>query len=133
EYELCHRASPPDPMTNGDPAERQARDALAAALEAEPGRVLSVLIRALGVFDLAEDALQDAVEAALERWPVDGVPANPGGWLVTVARHRAIDRQRRSSLWERKGEKLRQLRELEEPDDSGPPDAPLGDERLRLV
>src|SRR6185369_7657225 len=68
--------------------------------------------------------LQDAVEAALERWPVDGVPANPGGWLVTVARHRSIDRQRRSSLWERKGE---------EPDDSGPPDAPLGDERLRLV
>ena len=120
-------------MTNGDPAERQARDALAAALEAEPGRVLSVLIRALGDFDLAEDALQDAVEAALERWPVDGVPANPGGWLVTVARHRAIDRQRRSSLWERKGEELRQLRELEEPDDSGPPDAPLGDERLRLV
>jgi len=120
-------------MTNGVPAERQARDALAAALQAEPGRVLSVLIRALGDFDLAEDALQDAVEAALERWPVDGMPANPGGWLVTVARHRAIDRQRRSSLLERKGEEIRHLRELEQLDAAEPPDAPLGDDRLRLI
>jgi hypothetical protein len=51
-------------------------------------RVLSLLVRSLGDFDLAEDALQDAVAAALERWPVDGVASNPSGWLVTTARRR---------------------------------------------
>ena len=61
----------------------------------EHGRVLAALIGQLGNFELAEDALQDALVNALERWEADGVPRNPGAWLMTVARRRAIDRLRR--------------------------------------
>jgi RNA polymerase sigma-70 factor (ECF subfamily) len=120
-------------MTNGPGRERQAetRTALDHALTDEPGRVLSVLIRLLGDFDLAEDALQDAVAAALERWPTDGVPSNPSGWLVTTARRSAIDRLRRSANWQRKEEALRLLQELHTPE--APPAMALGDERLRLI
>jgi RNA polymerase sigma-70 factor (ECF subfamily) len=131
-------------MTNGRRAGRQpisiAADgesveaALQRALGEEPGRILSVLIRALGDFDLAEDALQDAVATALERWPADGVPQNPSGWLVTTARRSAIDRLRRSSTWQRKEAELRLIQELEaaatDPDVSG---MSFGDERLRLI
>ncbi len=63
----------------------------------EHGRVLAALISQLGDFTLAEDALQDALVNALERWKVDGVPRNPGAWLTTVAKRRAIDRLRRAS------------------------------------
>jgi RNA polymerase sigma-70 factor, ECF subfamily len=66
----------------------------------EHGRVLATLISQLGDFMLAEDALQDALVNALERWKVDGVPRNPGAWLVTVAKRRAIDRLRRSRFEE---------------------------------
>ncbi len=67
----------------------------------EHGRVLAALISQLGDFTLAEDALQDALVIALERWAIDGVPRNPGAWLTTVARRRAIDRLRRASTQER--------------------------------
>ena len=70
---------------------------------AEGGRVLATLIRLLGDFELAEDALQDAFAAALEQWPSQGRPANPRAWLVGVARHKGIDRIRRAAT----------LRELE--------------------
>jgi RNA polymerase sigma-70 factor (ECF subfamily) len=66
----------------------------------EHGRVLAALISQFGDFTLAEDALQDALVNALERWEIDGVPRNPGAWLLTVARRRAIDRLRRSSRLE---------------------------------
>src|SRR5271156_2663810 len=61
----------------------------------ESGRVLATLIRLLGDFELAEDAMQDAFAAALMQWPSDGIPANPRAWLVNVGRHKAIDRLRR--------------------------------------
>src|SRR5258706_6413427 len=61
----------------------------------EYGRVLAALISQLEDFMLAEDALQDALVNALERWSIDGVPRNPGAWLITVAKRRAIDRLRR--------------------------------------
>ncbi len=61
----------------------------------ESGRILASLIRALGDFDLAEDALQDSLATALVRWPADGVPENPGAWITTAARNRAIDVLRR--------------------------------------
>src|SRR5258706_5646041 len=67
----------------------------------EHGRVLAALISQLGDFTLAEEALQDALVNALERWEIDGVPRNPGAWLTTVARRRAIDRLRRASTQER--------------------------------
>src|ERR1043165_3334057 len=67
----------------------------------EHGRVMAALISQLGDFTLAEDALQDALVNALERWKIDGVPHNPGAWLTTVAKRRAIDRLRRASTQER--------------------------------
>jgi RNA polymerase sigma-70 factor, ECF subfamily len=63
---------------------------------AEHGRILAALIGQLGDFSLAEDALQDALVNALERWEVDGVPRNPGAWLMAVAKRRVIDRLRRA-------------------------------------
>src|SRR5207249_6901821 len=84
----------------------RAATALAALFREEHGRVLATLIGVLGDFDLAEDALQDAVAVAVERWPRDGVPANPAGWLVTVARNRAIDRLRRERTLRQKTELL---------------------------
>jgi RNA polymerase sigma-70 factor (ECF subfamily) len=109
-------------------------------LRDEPGRVLSVLVRSLGDIDLAEEALQDAAAAALDRWPVDGVPDNPGGWLVTVGRRRAIDRVRRTAVGRRK-EAAAALALAgggphgnEQGDDGVPPEGePLGDERLALI
>src|SRR6185437_15338328 len=61
----------------------------------EAGRALATLIRLVGDFDLAQDALQDAFAAALERWPSAGLPSNPRAWLVNVGRNKAIDRIRR--------------------------------------
>src|SRR5271170_5419682 len=61
----------------------------------EAGRVLATLIRLVGDFELAEDALQEAFAAALEQWPSAGLPANPRAWLVDVGRNKAIDRLRR--------------------------------------
>ncbi len=73
-----------------------------ATFREEHGRILAALINLLGDFPLAEDALQDALVNALERWEIDGVPGNPGAWLLTVARRRAIDRLRRTTMEERK-------------------------------
>lgn len=107
---------------------------------AESGAVLATLIRLAGSFELAEDALQDALAAALERWPSDGVPHSPGAWLTTTARRKALDRLRRRRNADRLGEQARaelgRALEPEEVDDS--PDGadgvgPITDDRLRLV
>jgi RNA polymerase sigma-70 factor (ECF subfamily) len=97
--------------------------------------VLATLIGVLGDFDLAEDALQDAVEDALERWPRDGVPANPTGWLVTAARNRAIDRIRRARNLERKTELLGRLERVDrqEAEDEMEETTTIQDERLSLI
>src|SRR5512142_10098 len=83
-------------------------------LREEHGRVLAALISQLGDFDLAEDALQDALVEALTRWPKDGIPRNPGAWLTAVARRRAIDRLRRVSSQERTAAALTATAEDEE-------------------
>jgi RNA polymerase sigma-70 factor (ECF subfamily) len=70
-------------------------DPIAELFRRESGRVLATLIRLLGDFELAEDAMQDAFAAALIQWPSEGTPANPRAWLVNVGRHKAIDRLRR--------------------------------------
>src|SRR5258708_37714697 len=67
----------------------------------ESGRILSTLIGLLGDFDLAEEMLQEAYATALQKWPSEGVPANPRAWLISTARHKAIDRLRRGSTVER--------------------------------
>src|SRR5262245_48446821 len=85
---------------------------------------------------LAEELAQDALVAALERWPETGVPDNPGAWLMATAKHRAIDRHRRSKLIERKHEELgREVEALERavPDLDSALDDDIGDDLLRLV
>jgi RNA polymerase sigma-70 factor (ECF subfamily) len=72
----------------------------------ESGRVLATLIRLLGDFELAEDAMQDAFAAALMQWPSEGIPANPRTWLVNVGRHKAIDRLRRHMRFLAKREQI---------------------------
>ena len=73
-----------------------------AVYREESRRVLATLIRLLGDFDLAEEALHDAFRAALEQWPREGVPANPRAWLVSAGRFKAIDRIRRRARFERR-------------------------------
>jgi len=82
----------------------------------------------LGDIDLAEDAVQDAFAIALQRWPRDGAPTNPGAWIVTTARNRAIDRIRREQTLARKTELLGRAEQL--PDDE---DTTIPDERLELI
>ena len=72
-------------------------DDLASVFRREAGRCTATLIRILGDIDLAEDAVAEAFAIAAERWPIDGMPPNPGGWITTAARNRAIDRVRRES------------------------------------
>ncbi len=100
----------------------------------EAGRALATLIRLVGDFDLAEDALQDAFAAALENWPAAEPPANPRAWLVNVGRNKAIDRIRRSIAFRGKQQEL--LREIElaaaDGSDAGD-DATLDDDMLRLI
>jgi len=110
---------------------------LARALDAlqrrDGGRVLALLIRQFRSFDLAEDALQDAYAKALQRWPADGVPDNPAGWITTVARRSALDRlkrQRRQVSIE-----CAPVAASDAPDMAGMDEeaSPIPDERLRLI
>ncbi|MCB9133826.1 MAG: RNA polymerase sigma factor [Anaerolineales bacterium] len=94
----------------------------------EHGRVLAALISQFGDFALAEDALQNALVNALERWEGDGVPRNPGAWLLTVAKRRGIDRIRRAAALERKTTLLEPP-----PEDEPDMDNPIPDERLKLM
>jgi RNA polymerase sigma-70 factor (ECF subfamily) len=104
----------------------------------ESGRIIASLIRGCGGdFDLAEEAMQEAFAVAVQRWPVDGVPHNPGAWITTAARRKAIDRLRRDQVLATKQQQLAVETALEEP---GPEDTAMLDEpadqiddRLRLI
>src|ERR1700759_1938454 len=99
----------------------------------ESGRALATLIRLVGDFDLAEDALQDAFAVALERWPDEEPPSNPRAWLVNVGRNKAIDRIRRSVAFRGKqGELARELL-LNAAASDEPGEAALDDDMLRLI
>jgi RNA polymerase sigma-70 factor (ECF subfamily) len=102
-----------------------------ALFREEWGRAVSILIRVLGDFELAEDAVQDAFATALERWPREGTPRNPSAWIVTTARNRAIDRIRRERTLARKTELLARLEELRTDEEEEM--AAIPDERLSLV
>jgi RNA polymerase sigma-70 factor (ECF subfamily) len=93
------------------------------------GRVLAALIGFLGDFDLAEEAAQEAFAIAAERWPQDGVPANPGAWLITTARNRAINRIRRDRTLAAKTRLLEVPQAAEDPMDA----TTFPDERLELI
>jgi RNA polymerase sigma-70 factor (ECF subfamily) len=100
----------------------------------EYGRVVASLIRQTGDFELAEDAVQDAVTAALTSWPASGVPGNPGAWLTTTARRKAIDRIRRQTNYEKKLAELEHdIRQAEEESPGDDVDAQIRDDQLRLI
>jgi RNA polymerase sigma-70 factor (ECF subfamily) len=103
---------------------------------AESARVLATLIRLLGDFDLAEDAMQDAFAVAVERWSVEGVPQNPRTWLVSAGRFRAVDQIRRRATFERKQEEIATLAAHDALSPAPMPDDDVDgveDDRLRLV
>jgi RNA polymerase sigma-70 factor (ECF subfamily) len=103
----------------------------------EAGRAVATLIRVLGDFDLAEEAVQDAFAKALEAWPAHGVPRNPGAWITTTARNAAIDRIRRAKRLVEKTEQLRRDAEVDPTSASGWGDDMTGadgiDDQLRLI
>lgn len=111
-----------------------ARRAVEVTVREHAGRVVGGLVRYLGDFALAEDAFQDAVALALERWPADGIPGNPAGWIVTAARRKALDRLRHRAVRSEKARDValleRLVRDTARPDDD-PVDIP--DERLALL
>src|SRR5215467_11430082 len=99
----------------------------------ESRRVLATLIRQLGDFDIAEEALHEAFVAAVEQWPVEGVPDNPRAWLITTGRFKAIDRLRRRSKWDVALEDV--MEQVEAIADESAPGETEGveDDRLRLI
>jgi RNA polymerase sigma-70 factor (ECF subfamily) len=110
----------------------EARRAVEGVVREHAGRVVAGLIRYLGDFPLAEDAFQDAVAIALERWPQEGVPANPAGWIVTSARRRALDRLRHRTVRAAKEPDLALIARLER-DEAADEPLDIPDERLALM
>ncbi len=128
----CRRRSP---LAEPGPA---AYDAVDRIFREESGRVVAGLIRAVGDIDLAEESVQDAFIAALEQRPRDGLPPNPGAWIATTARNRAIDRLRRAKKLTEKADELGRLTAYDSADQEPGPemltDRPaVEDDRLRLI
>jgi RNA polymerase sigma-70 factor (ECF subfamily) len=120
-------------VLDGDAAARVDGAEVGRIFREESGRSLAALIRIFGDIDLAEDAVQEAFAVALRKWPADGLPPNPGGWITTTARNHAIDRRRRES----RGRQLLSDVAVLAPgnDDPGMPEelGPVQDDRLRLI
>ena len=95
----------------------------------EHGRAVAVLIRAFGDIDIAEEAVQDAFATAVQRWPSAGLPPSPAGWIITTARHRAIDRLRREGSRDSRQMQAADLSQPEEPEE----ETAVPDDRLRLI
>jgi len=123
-------------MSGGVHAADPVSAAVARAFRDERAIVLATLIRQAGDFQLAEDAVQDAFEAAVTAWRRDGVPVNPGAWITTAARRRAIDRLRRDRSVADRAERLAELTRLETQDEEELPmddESSIVDDRLRLI
>jgi RNA polymerase sigma-70 factor (ECF subfamily) len=99
----------------------------------ESGRILATLIRLLGDFDLAEEALQEAYAVALQKWPSEGTPANPRAWLISTARHKAIDRLRRDQRFAQNAEEITNTAEIARQPESDLDEEMFADDRLRLI
>ncbi|MGY0799475.1 RNA polymerase sigma factor [Lysobacter sp. A286] len=122
-------------MTDHDPR-RNAHRAIEAVWRIEAPRIIAALARMVRDIGIAEELAQDALVAALERWPESSVPDNPGAWLMATAKHRAIDRLRRHQLQQRKHEQLGhelEGRDMDRPDSDRRLDDDIGDDLLRLV
>ena len=119
----------------------RSRGAVERVFRDQSARIQGALIGACGGdFQLAEDAMQEALVIALERWPVDGTPSDPAAWVITTARRKAIDRLRRDQTLQRKREALRRLVEVEqsvidshESTEPARSDESVADDRLRLI
>jgi len=103
-------------------------DDLERVFREEHGRVVATLVRHFGDIDVAEEAVQEAFLIALQRWPESGLPPNPGGWLTTTARNRAIDRIRRESSRDSRQVQAAMLSDPDTPEPSS-----VQDDRLRLI
>jgi RNA polymerase sigma-70 factor (ECF subfamily) len=111
---------------------RLAASAIERVFREEYGRAVAALIRAFGDIDLAEEAVQDAFAIAVQRWPDAGLPPSPAGWIITTARHRAIDRLRREASRADRHEEAVRLHAGGAAQDPDEEDA-VGDDRLRLI
>jgi len=120
-----------------DNTRQQVRRTIDAVWRMESAKLIATLARMLHDVGLAEELAQDALVTALEQWPRSGVPDNPGAWLMTTAKHRAIDRLRRHQLQQRKheelGHEIELHQQLHEEDILDALDDPIGDDMLRLV
>jgi RNA polymerase sigma-70 factor, ECF subfamily len=114
-----------------EPPTARIRAHLDAVFRAESGRILATLIRLLGGFDLAEDAMHDAFNAALQRWPVEGLPANPRAWLISTARFKAIDAIRRRTRFDALQDHIADA--LYGDERAAGDDDELPDDRLKLI
>jgi RNA polymerase sigma-70 factor, ECF subfamily len=122
----------PGPAAEGGPAGGgiPGGTVFARVFRESSGRAVATLARVFGDLDLAEDAVQEAFAVAVERWPADGLPPNPGGWIVTTARHKALDRLRREST--RSGREAQATALLGDPEPE-PEAEPVADDQLRLI
>ena len=136
---MTERDAAPGVTTDAlDASSDAAHDAVDRLFREEQGRAVATLIRVTGDFDLAEEAVQDAFISALETWPQRGIPDNPGAWITTTARNRAIDRLRRRRRLTEKTKTLVREAALEtelRAIDTGPPEdeMQIADDRLRLI
>ena len=122
-----------NPKTDGGGVAEHARNTVDAVYRSDSRHVLATLIRLLGDFDIAEEALHDAFRAALEQWPRDGVPANPRAWLVSTGRFKAIDGIRRRTRFEPLPDDMDRLLAADTDDAEAWSDESIEDDRLRLI
>ena len=122
-----------NPKTDGGGVAEHARNTVDAVYRSDSRHVLATLIRLLGDFDIAEEALHDAFRAALEQWPRDGVPANPRAWLVSTGRFKAIDGIRRRTRFEPLPDDMDRLLAADTDDTEAWSDESIEDDRLRLI
>lgn len=118
-----------------DPGPLAGTGAVERVFREEYGRLVAALTRRFGSIDIAEDLAQEAFVEAVRRWPADGTPPNPGGWLMTTARNRGIDRFRRESTRDAREEEAHMLHEqtADDPPDPFAVESTLEDDRLRLL
>jgi len=122
-----------NPKSDGGGVAEHARNTVDAVYRSDSRHVLATLIRLLGDFDIAEEALHDAFRAALEQWPRDGVPANPRAWLVSTGRFKAIDGIRRHTRFEPLPDDMDRLLAANTDEAEAWSDESIEDDRLRLI